>query len=70
MAENSGLNFYAGIERDYETVQKIFLWLMKNRSSKKTVIISDEFISETLEEIENKKRSEEIRREREEIPHR
>jgi len=70
LAENSSLNFYAGIERDYETVQKIFLWLMKNRSSKKTVIISDEFISETLEEIENKKRSEEIRREREEIPHR
>ena len=56
MSENSNLSFFAGIERDYETVQKIFLWLVENKSSKKNVIISKEFISETLAEIENKNR--------------
>lgn len=56
LAENASLNFYAGIERDYETVQKIFLWLMENRISKKTVVIDDEFITETLEEIRRENR--------------
>jgi len=56
MGDNASLNFYAGIESDYDTVQKIFLWLVENKSSKKNVIISKEFISETLAEIENKNR--------------
>ena len=56
MGDNASLNFYAGIERDYDTVQKIFLWLEENKSSRKNVIISKEFISETLAEIENKNR--------------
>ena len=56
LGEDSSLNFYAGIERDYDTVQKIFLWLVENKSSKKNVIISEEFISETLAKIENKNR--------------
>ena len=56
MGDNASLNFYAGIESDYDTVQKIFLWLVENKSSRKNVIISKEFISETLAEIENKNR--------------
>ena len=56
MGDNASLNFYAGIERDYDTVQKIFLWLVENKSSRKNVIISEEFISETLEEIETEER--------------
>ena len=59
LGEDSSLNFYAGIERDYDTVQKIFLWLVENKSSKKNVIISEEFISETLAKIENKSDREE-----------
>ena len=56
------LSFNAGIDRDYDTVQKIFLWLMENRISKKTIVISEEFISETLKEIEIVKRREEERK--------
>ncbi len=50
-SEDLSLNFYAGIEcDDYETVQKVFLRLVKEQNLDKAVIIDDEFISETLKE--------------------